>query len=91
MLRQKVRLAITCAVAAGATAFMALAALQHPVSAFFALTDEVCASRFSPNFVAVCGLTFIPPAFCTSTSRKGSSKVHAQSAGHLTRSLDRLQ
>ena len=55
MLRQKVRLAITCAVAAGATAFMALAALQYPVSAFFALTDEVCASRFSPNFVAVCG------------------------------------
>lgn len=46
MLRQKVRLAITCALAAGATAFVALAALQYPVAAFFALTSEVCASRF---------------------------------------------
>ena len=46
VLRQKVRLAITCALAAGATAFVALAALQYPVAAFFALTSEVCASRF---------------------------------------------
>ncbi len=44
VLRQKVRLAILCALAAGATAFVALAALQYPVSTFFALTSEVCAS-----------------------------------------------
>lgn len=41
VLRQKVRLAIFSALAAGAIAFVALAALQHPVSAFFALTSEV--------------------------------------------------
>ncbi|CAL5227558.1 g10550 [Coccomyxa viridis] len=41
VLRQKVRLAILCALAAGAIAFVALAALQYPVSTFFALTTEV--------------------------------------------------
>ena len=46
VLRQKVRLAIFSALAAGATAFVALAALQYPVSTFFALTNEVCVSCF---------------------------------------------
>ena len=51
MLRQKVRLAILCALAAGAIAFVALAALQYPVSTFFALTTEVCASSISNDIV----------------------------------------
>ena len=46
VLRQKVRLAIFSALAAGAIAFVALAALQYPLSAFFALASEVCVSCF---------------------------------------------
>ena len=44
VLRQKVRMALYCALAAGALAFAALAGLQFPVSAFFALTSEVRAN-----------------------------------------------
>ena len=41
VLQQRVRLAIYCALGAGVIAFAALAGLQFPVSAFFALSSEV--------------------------------------------------
>jgi hypothetical protein len=47
-LQQKVRMALYCALAAGALAFAALASLQIPVSAFFALTSEVHANPWHP-------------------------------------------
>ena len=51
VLRQKVRLAIYCALGAGAVAFAALAALQYPVSAFFTLTDEVRSNLLSAKLL----------------------------------------
>lgn len=51
MLRQKVRLAIYCALGAGAVAFAALAALQYPVSAFFTLTSEVRSNMLSAELL----------------------------------------
>ena len=64
VLRQKVRLSILCALAAGATAFVALAALQYPVSAFFALTYEVCGSCSTGHHRVHPWLEYLCPVSC---------------------------
>ena len=54
MLQQRVRLAIYCALGAGVIAFGALAGLQYPVSAFFALSSEVRLDLLTPGVVPSC-------------------------------------
>ena len=49
VLQQRVWLAIYCALGAGVIAFGALAGLQFPVSAFFALSSEVRLSLLPPR------------------------------------------
>ena len=49
VLQQRVWLAIYCALGAGVIAFGALAGLQFPVSAFFALSSEVRISLLPPS------------------------------------------
>lgn len=49
VLQQRVWLAIYCALGAGVIAFGALAGLQSPVSAFFALSSEVRLSLLPPR------------------------------------------
>ena len=76
MLRQKVRLAILCALAAGVIAFVALAALQYPVSTFFALTDEVGATAVPTELCLPTAGTLIMCVCCFCT-REVYSIVHA--------------